>query len=279
MANYLVAVSGGVDSAVLLDILHHTDHHLVVAHVDHGIRGVDSAADARFVEGLAHSYQVPFVSISLHLGTHASEEEARNRRYAFLFAEAKRYDATVVTAHHLDDVVETIALNLHRGTGWRGLAVLHRPGIVRPLLGLPKSTLYKYALAHRLEWVEDATNATNTYLRNTIRHRLAHVSINKEAIATLRARQLQLMHDITYEVDRLIAQHMGSRYFMIQLEPIVATELLGAMITHAGGRRPTRPQCARALYTIRTARAGTTYQVAKGISLRFTARNYQLTVV
>ena len=76
---YLVAVSGGVDSVVLLDMLSGTDHALIVAHVDHGIRE-DSAADARFVAGLAKRYGLPFVSTELGLGVQASEEQARNGR-------------------------------------------------------------------------------------------------------------------------------------------------------------------------------------------------------
>jgi tRNA(Ile)-lysidine synthase len=132
--NYIVAVSGGVDSVVLLDMLSKTQHKLIVAHVDHGIRGKESAADARFVAALARRYQLPFVSTELHLGAHASEETAREKRYEFLFGEAEKYRAVVVTAHHRDDIIETITLNLTRGTGWRGLAVLARKDIERPPL-------------------------------------------------------------------------------------------------------------------------------------------------
>ena len=113
--NYIVAVSGGVDSVVLLDMLSKTQHKLIVAHVDHGIRGKESAADARFVAALARRYQLPFVSTELHLGAHASEETAREKRYEFLFGEAEKYRAVVVTAHHRDDIIETFLLNLFHG--------------------------------------------------------------------------------------------------------------------------------------------------------------------
>ncbi len=276
---YVVAVSGGVDSVVLLDMLTKSDNRLIVAHVDHGIRGEESAADARFVKALAKRYEVPFVSTALKLGPKASEEKARELRYAFLFAKAREFNATLVTAHHRDDMVETIALNLQRGTGWRGLMVLNRQGIHRPLLPLPKSALYDYACAHRLEWVEDATNATDTYARNKLRHRLAVAPVDATKLSVLRARQLQIGHDIDRESARLITKHAGSRYFMTQLDLAVAIELIGAAIKSAGAPRPTRPQCVRTIHAIKTAKAGTTYQVAKGISLVFSARKYQITVV
>src|SRR3989344_5293986 len=115
--NYIVAVSGGVDSVVLLDMLiKQKEHNLVVAHFDHGIR-VDSDADARFVWELAKKYELSFEVRREELGDAASENTARSHRYAFLRDIAKKYSATIVTAHHADDVVETIAINLTRGTG------------------------------------------------------------------------------------------------------------------------------------------------------------------
>ena len=89
MKKYLIAVSGGVDSVVLLDRLvkEHAADSLVVAHIDHGIR-TDSGDDRRFVEGLARKYGLEFVATELNLGKNASEELAREKRYEFLFAEA-----------------------------------------------------------------------------------------------------------------------------------------------------------------------------------------------
>ena len=128
---YVVAVSGGVDSVVLLhQMVQDGGSELVVAHFDHGIRE-DSDLDAQFVRELAQSYRLPCEVRREELGSGASEELARNRRYAFLREVAKKHRATIVTAHHMNDIPETIAINLTRGTGWRGLAVLgsdvHRP--------------------------------------------------------------------------------------------------------------------------------------------------------
>ena len=277
---YLVAVSGGVDSVVLLDMMSKTKHHLVVAHVDHGIR-TDSAADARFVEALAKHYKLPFVSTRFELGEKASEEQAREARYSFLFEQAKRFGAEVVTAHHRDDLVETIAINISRGTGWRGVAVLARSGIYRPLLPLTKAKLYEYALAHHLEWVEDSTNQTDAYRRNRLRRELhAHLPVEAtEELVRLRARQLQLAHDIEREAIKFTQKHTGSRHFLTVLDHEVAVELLGTMMKAEAGVRPVRPQLERALLAIKTAKPGSMHDVGNGVKMRFTSRNYELLVV
>ena len=276
---YVVAVSGGVDSVVLLDMLSRTEHQLIVAHVDHGIRGEESAADARFVAALAKKYQVPFVGTELQLGAKASEEQARAGRYKFLFAQAKQFGATVVTGHHAGDAVETIALNLARGTGWRGLAVMDRAEVKRPLLALHKAQLYDYALTHGLEWVEDATNQSDVYARNRVRAWLAGANIDTAAVLALRARQLQLRREINVELDRLCKECTNSRHALITIDPEVATELLGATIKRATGIRPTRPQLVRAVLAVKTAKKGTTLQLGSGIHLHFTTRNYTVSVV
>jgi tRNA(Ile)-lysidine synthetase-like protein len=278
--NYLVAVSGGVDSVVLLDMLVGTGHDIVVAHVDHGIRG-DSAADARFVRELAARYKVPFVMQEAHLGAGVSEEQAREARYRFLYEQAKIHNAVIVTAQHLDDLVETVALNLERGTGWRGLGVMAREGIRRPLLEVSKRSLYDYALRHGLEWVEDSTNRTDVYQRNRLRRKLQarNTSSLREQVHRKWLRQLKLRRCIDEETKNLLAEHYGSRYFLSQLEEPIAIECLGTAIEMAGGVRPTRPQLIRALLAIKTGKPGSTYHVGGGVSLKFSARNYTVKVV
>jgi tRNA(Ile)-lysidine synthetase-like protein len=275
---YLLAVSGGVDSVVLLDVMARGDHEVIVAHVDHGIRE-DSVNDARFVEALAVSYGRSFVTTRLELGPHASEERARDARYAFLYAQAKQYDAVIVTAQHLDDLVETVALNLERGTGWRGLTVMARAGIWRPFLEVPKRMLYDYALHHQLEWVEDSTNRSGVYQRNRLRARLAHRPVSRGQLHDRWLHQIKLRREIDGEIQTLLAHHHGSRYFLTQLDRSVAVECLGADIEAAGGLRPMRPQLERALLAIKTARPGTVHHVGGGVSLRFSARNYTVEVV
>lgn len=278
--NYIVAVSGGVDSVVLLDILSKTDNRLTVAHFDHGIR-VDSADDARFVEALAEQYGLEFVGARVELGVDASEEQAREERYRFLYAEASKRNAVIVTAQHVDDLVETVALNLERGTGWRGLAIMSRLGIWRPFIVLSKASIYEYAMRHHLEWVEDSTNRSVAYARNSLRYRLHGSAVRniRDDILKMWAHQLKLRRDIDEEERSLITKNNQSRHFLTQIDENLALELLGSAIELAGGVRPTRPRLRLALHAVKTARAGALHQIGDGISLKFSARNYTVTVV
>lgn len=170
---YIVAVSGGVDSIVLLHLLKHFHSYtltLVVAHADHGWRA-ESKGDAEWVQQLAHEYGMPFELGVLTLKTKA-EAEARKARYEFLESVRQKYKATsIITAHHLDDRIETAVFNLLRGTNIYGLASLKSTAsVVRPLLKATKKEIIEYACAYNLEWREDTSNTDVSYARNHIRH-------------------------------------------------------------------------------------------------------------
>ena len=273
MSTYVIAVSGGVDSVTLLHMMNRLPgHKLVVAHFDHGIRE-DSASDAAFVQALAKQYNLPFESRREPLGAGASEDKARTRRYEFLRSVAKKYDGQIVTAHHSDDAVETIAINVQRGTGWRGLAVLDSD-IARPLLDMSKEELVNYAQRRKLEWREDSTNASEVYLRNRIRKTIATLSADeKRQLLALRAHQKNAKKEIDTEVRRLIGDGPNySRYFFTHIPKQVAVECLREVV----GARLTRPQLERALLAIKTASPGSIYEAGAGVSLRFTPRNFSV---
>lgn len=171
---YVLAVSGGVDSMVLLNLLQQQPGvRLTVAHFDHGIRD-DSAEDRRLVAAATQFYGLPFVYHAGLLGAGASEATARRARYEFLHQVRKAANAqAIITAHHQDDVLETAILNMLRGTGRRGLSALkNRSDVLRPLLDIPKIDIVDYASEHDLIWREDSTNADETYLRNYVRRRI-----------------------------------------------------------------------------------------------------------
>jgi tRNA(Ile)-lysidine synthase len=271
---YIVAVSGGVDSVVLLDMLAKTHSNLIVAHFDHGIRD-ESADDAKFVGELATKYGLKFETKREELGVGTSEEQARTRRYEFLRAVAKKYKAKIVTAHHGGDVIETIAINLQRGTGWRGLAVLDSSDIVRPLLHVQKSELVNYAKQHKLQWREDSTNASDEYLRNRLRKKLA--GINEDIyyqLLALRDHQTHNKRLIDDETSGLAGQSPYGRHFFIAINEKAALELLRTVFVSEAGFGPLAPQLRRALIAIKTADGGTQHDVGGGVKLKFTRTEF-----
>jgi tRNA(Ile)-lysidine synthase len=276
---YLVAVSGGIDSVVLLNMLV-TDakHDLIVAHFDHGIRP-DSADDARFVEALAKSYGLEFVTKREELGSGTSEDLARSRRYIFLREQAARQGAVIVTAHHSDDVIETIAINLTRGTGWKGIAALGNQDIARPLLRLSKDDIRMYATAKHLEWTEDSTNSSDVYLRNRLRQKIG-TSLSggtKKELLEIWKRQLELKSAIYKEEDNFIqAGEEQSRYLLIAIDATTAEELLRRMIAKKAGVACTRPQAKRALLAVKTAKQGSIFEIGSGCSLHFTIQTFTI---
>ena len=259
---------------VLLDsVLRHGQDEVVVAHFDHGIRA-ESAADARFVAGLARRCNVPYVTRREELGPAASEDVARQRRYQFLFDAAAHWGGCVTTAHHQDDVIETIALNLRRGTRWRGLAVMGDQRIERPLLEWTKRDIYDYALRHRLEWVEDATNQSSAYLRNQLRRQLQARLTDQQraALGQLWCQQRQLRQEIDQEIMRL-SPRLSSRYFWshIPIEP--ARELLHREVQRLTGVSLLSAQLDRLLIAIKTGRAGTVWQPAGGVRVKLSVES------
>ena len=269
---YIVAVSGGVDSVVLLDMMAASDADIIVAHFDHGIRE-ESAEDAAFVAALARHYEVPFEVRREELGEQASEAFARERRYLFLRELAEKYDARIMTAHHLDDLVETVAINATRGTGWRGLAVFQGQ-VVRPLIAHEKEELIEYANQKGLQWREDSTNASEAYLRNRIRKKSHHLSEDeKRQLHALHTQQKSLRNEIEAAAKSLVGSGPKySRYLFITLPTKVALECLWGVTRGA----LTRPQLARLLHAIKTARPNTTYQAKSGLNIRFSTRYFTL---
>lgn len=246
---YVVAVSGGVDSVVLLDVLVKSNPKLVdnakiiVAHYDHGIRE-ESGKDALFVEELAQHYGLQFVVGHGGLGSDASEETARIARYQFLELIKKQNHAnTIVTAHHQDDVIETAIINLIRGTGRRGLIALKsRPGILRPLLSFQKTDLISYAETNKLTWREDESNLDIKYLRNKIRKALAAKATteDKEKLLSIIDRLDDINHNIDIEIEKIIninlrrSKHVIPRRWFLKLQYEIAGEIIYQILRVSG---------------------------------------------
>ena len=281
---YVVAVSGGVDSVVLFHMLagqrakdkgqNRTNSALIIAHFDHGIR-LDSVEDRKLVQKLAKQYGLPFVYDRAELGAGASEATAREVRYAFL---AKVKQATgadaIITAHHEDDVLETIIINWLRGTKSRGLSSLRSSQLVRrPLLGMTKKQIRVYAHSHNLTWREDSTNADETYLRNYIRKHVV-TKLDENARAKLlehSAKAAELNDAITGLVGEYLQQHTTShsidRLAYRELPKEVAREVLAEWLRRNTSVSVTTKLILRLDTAVRTGRNGSRVDIAKGNSL------------
>jgi tRNA(Ile)-lysidine synthase len=188
----LVAVSGGVDSMVLLHVLHQISKsnrwRLAAAHLNHQLRGHCSDADERLVTRFAMRLEIPVVVEKADVrglsrrGKLSLEMAARKLRHEFLARAARQFGChTVALAHHADDQLELFFLRLLRGSGAQGLAGMKwknpspadpRVELVRTLLEIPKSDLLDYATKQKILFREDATNACLDILRNRVRHQL-----------------------------------------------------------------------------------------------------------
>ncbi len=270
---FVLAVSGGIDSVVLLDLMVKAGQPALVAHFDHGIRD-DSAADARFVEALASKHGLEFETKREDLGADANEQLARDRRYDFLHQIADKHEARLVTAHHQGDVVETVALNIARGGRWRGLGGMNDQRIARPLLDWTKQQIRDYATRHQLEWCEDETNQDQRYKRNSVRSLL-----NRNLNSDQQARVYQLWKQqnlLRPEIDQEVSnwqKQMTSRYFLTHIDPMVAKELLYYFVRYRTGISLLGPQLDRLLLAIKTGRAGTVWQIGGGIVVKLTTRD------
>ena len=174
-----LAISGGLDSMVLLHLLHQLEYQIAVLHCNFGLRGEESDADEQFVIDVCTTLAVPIIVQKFDTKKYSTDHKlsiqvaARNLRYRWFDEQLQTnfYDF-VLTAHHLDDSLETFLINFSRGTGIDGLTGIpaQNKQIVRPLLLFSRDEILNFAQMHQLVWREDSSNASDYYLRNKIRH-------------------------------------------------------------------------------------------------------------
>ncbi len=242
-AKYIAAISGGVDSMVLLDVLAKKlpKDKLVIAHYDHGIRQ-DSKEDRLLVEKTTKEHGLIFEYTAANLGTGISEELARNKRYYYLNSIKNKYNAdAIITAHHEDDLIETAIINFSRGTGRRGIAsISSTASIVRPFLGYSKSEITTYAKANNISWREDSTNQDTDYLRNHIRlnvvNNLTRVQRQELLKYILRAKDLNTEIDniLTNLLEIYSVNNKLDRLWYMSLDSSLATEVLAFWLRAKG---------------------------------------------
>lgn len=209
----ILAVSGGVDSMALLNMYAYAD--IIVAHIDHGTRK-SSAEDADFVRQKCQEMGVKFYETKLELGEGVSEELARKKRYEFLKTIQEKESGTLCTAHHLDDVLESIAINLIRGTGWRGLTPFYGDELVRPFIiaKMWKRDVLKFAGEQNICFRQDPTNYEADYLRNRVREKMTELDETARTdIIKLFEKQNELRNKIEKLVTELAKQTVVEKNF------------------------------------------------------------------
>lgn len=207
-SHFLLAVSGGVDSIVLAHLMQAVKAKCTIAHVNFQLRGAESIRDEKFVESFAAQYQIPFKVYHSDTNEYAQkhkmaiQQAAREIRYTWFETLMKEIDkkeketepdeivansnhnpkpnpkpVVLLTAHHENDNVETILMQLFRGTGIHGLTGIparrnDQLNLARPLLAFSKAEIIEYANANGLSYVEDSSNEKDDYTRNFIRNTL-----------------------------------------------------------------------------------------------------------
>jgi len=212
----LLALSGGIDSMVMMDLFAKEKIRIVIAHCNFALRGQESDGDEDFVKKYAQKHKIPFRSVRFDTKQYAEKNglsiqmAARELRYSW-FEETRikeNCDFTAV-AHNLNDNIETLLINLTRGTGLSGLTGMKQVNgsIIRPLLFATRSEIEEYSKSHRIQYREDRSNADTKYTRNKLRHKVIPVlkDINP-SFETAIAETIKRLG----ETDKLLEQYIKS---------------------------------------------------------------------
>jgi tRNA(Ile)-lysidine synthase len=278
----LVAVSGGLDSVVLLDLLARGEEthrlELIVAHVDHGIHP-ESGRIAGQVEQLSGSYGLRCITTHLGLGERTTETAARDARYAALEEARKREAAEfIMTAHHADDQAETVLLRLLNGSGPAGLAAMapRRGSILRPLLSFTRSEIEAYRSDRALAAWEDPANQDPRHLRSwirkallpVIRERIPDVDRALVRVAEQAAGDREAWDLVIGQLPALGCQEEDrgcsvAASVLVGYDSMLATSILRALGRRAGCRI-SDDQARRAIDFIRTGGSGSRFELGNG---------------
>ena len=210
----IIGLSGGADSVVLLHILHHLGYDCLAAHCNFHLRGEESQRDEQFASDFVASLNVPFFKQDFDTNLIARERgisiemAARDLRYEWFEKLRKEWNAeAIAVAHHQDDSVETLLLNLIRGTGIKGLTGIKPKNgkIIRPLLVVSKKEILQFAEEKQIPYIVDSSNLADEYTRNKIRLSLIPLlqSINPSIESSL-LRTMNNLNEVTKIYDDYI---------------------------------------------------------------------------
>ncbi len=202
----VVSVSGGNDSMALLDMLRRLPYQLAVVHFNHQKRS-ESEEDAKLVESYCKAHDLNYHYYALDIGSGNFHHIAHQLRTHYLKEVANIHHTTyIMTAHHLDDLLENILIKLTRGSnllGYAGMQQVHEKDgyvFVKPLLYIPKHELTEYVIAHKVPFLEDQSNEENVYLRNRYRHAIIPLmhQENDMLLETVKQFHIQLTNAFKY---------------------------------------------------------------------------------
>lgn len=199
----LIAISGGIDSVVLVHLCKQANLKFALAHCNFNLRGEESDADENFVLQLADTLDLEVFVENFETNEYAQKYKlstqvaARELRYHWFYelTDLLNFDY-ILTAHHADDNLETFLINLTRGTGLEGLLgipVINNK-IVRPLLPFSQEEIEQFAFSHQIKWTEDRSNASSKYVRNQLRH---------EVIPALKKVNEHILHNFQTTISNL----------------------------------------------------------------------------
>ena len=221
-----LAVSGGLDSMVLLHLMQQLPCEIAVLHCNFQLRGLESFGDQDFVREYCDQHKIPVFTTQFDTEAFAKDYKlstqvaARELRYSWFYEllETEDFDY-ILTAHHADDNLETFIINLTRGTGLDGLVGIpeRNDNIVRPLLPFSRDEILKYAEENNIKWREDSSNASDKYLRNKIRHNLVPIlkEINPNFLHAFQKTQSylhesrEMTEDASIMIYQQVAKEMG----------------------------------------------------------------------
>ena len=239
-AKVIVGVSGGADSVALLHVLKQLGHNCIVAHCNFHLRGEESDNDEIFVREMANELHLAFEQIDFDTTDYARkckisvEMAARELRYNWFEQVRKTHTASAIAvAHHADDNVETLLMNLTRGTGLKGLTgiPLQNGYIIRPLLCCTRSDIVNYLIKYNLHHITDSTNAQNDYTRNKFRNQIIPLfeDINpsfKQTITTLieRFEEIEAVYNEKITETSAKITSTENNYFKIDIQQLKHTK-------------------------------------------------------
>lgn len=217
-----LAVSGGLDSMVLLHLLQQLEYEIAVLHCNFQLRGLESFGDEDFIRNYCEEKNISIFTTQFDTEAFAKDYKlstqiaARELRYSWFYELLGNHKFDyILTAHHADDNLETFIINLSRGTGLDGLIGIPEQNdkIIRPLLPFSREEILKYAKYNTIEWREDSSNASNKYLRNKIRHDLVPVlkEINPNFLKAFQKTQsyLQKSNEMAEDASIMIYQQVA----------------------------------------------------------------------